>query len=119
MWMAWLSRRLPRRESRQIFRRPEDTSIGVVPLQAAKWSRLAKRDTSRTSPVTVAATTGPTPKTSVRVVPEAATAVVSFFFASPIWASIRRRSARNSAASSQRAASTTPAGVNSSRMHVA
>ena len=41
--MAWLSRRLPRRDSRQIFRPPEDTSIGAVPFQAAKWSRLGKR----------------------------------------------------------------------------
>ena len=54
---------------------------------------------------------GPAPKTSVRVVPDARTAAVSFFFASRIWASTRRRSARNSAASSQRAASTAPDGV--------
>ena len=26
MWMAWLSRRLPRRDSRQVLRGPEDTS---------------------------------------------------------------------------------------------
>jgi hypothetical protein len=32
MWMAWLGRRLPRRDSRQVFRRPEETSIGAVPL---------------------------------------------------------------------------------------
>src|SRR5262250_524654 len=38
-----------------------------------------KRDTTRTSPITVAATTGPTPKTLVRV------AVASFFLASLIW----------------------------------
>jgi hypothetical protein len=36
MWIAWLSRRLPRRDSRQAFRPPEDTSMGAVPLQAAK-----------------------------------------------------------------------------------
>ena len=34
-----------------IFRWPEDTSIGAVPLQAAKWSRPGNRDTSRTSPI--------------------------------------------------------------------
>jgi hypothetical protein len=32
MWMAWLRRRLPRSDSRWIFRPPEDTSIGAVPL---------------------------------------------------------------------------------------
>jgi hypothetical protein len=32
MWIAWLSRRFPRLLSRQVFRRPEDTSIGAVPL---------------------------------------------------------------------------------------
>src|SRR6516165_5683533 len=52
MRMAWLSRRFPRRDSRQIVRWPEDTSIGAVPLQAAKWSRPGNRDTSRTSPST-------------------------------------------------------------------
>jgi hypothetical protein len=44
--------------------------------------------------------TGPTPNRLVNVVPEARTAVVSFFLASLIWASMRRRSSRNSAASS-------------------
>jgi hypothetical protein len=32
MWMAWLSCRLPRRESRWVIRPPEDTSIGAVPV---------------------------------------------------------------------------------------
>jgi len=32
MWMAWLRRRLPRSENRWIFRPPEETSIGAVPL---------------------------------------------------------------------------------------
>jgi hypothetical protein len=32
MWMAWLSRRLPRLESRQAFWPPEETSMGAVPL---------------------------------------------------------------------------------------
>jgi hypothetical protein len=32
---------------------PEDTSIGAVPLQAAKWSRPGNRVTSRTSPMMV------------------------------------------------------------------
>jgi hypothetical protein len=31
MWMAWLSLRLPRRDSRQSLRLPEETSIGAVP----------------------------------------------------------------------------------------
>jgi len=35
--------------------------------------------------------TGPTPKTSVRVVPEAWTAAASFFLACFVWSSIRRR----------------------------
>ena len=41
---------------------------GAVPLKAAKRSRLAKRMTSPVMPTIVAATTGPTPKTSVVVV---------------------------------------------------
>jgi len=32
MWMAWLIRRLPRSDRRWIFRFPEDTSTGAVPL---------------------------------------------------------------------------------------
>src|SRR5215470_8832451 len=42
MWMAWPGRRLPRSESRWIFRPPEETSIGAVPLQAANRSRVAE-----------------------------------------------------------------------------
>ena len=42
--------------------------------------------------MTVAAITGPTPKMPVRLVPEALTAVASFFFDSRIWASRRRMS---------------------------
>src|SRR5271156_6666651 len=79
MWMAWLSRRFPRLLSRRAFRCPEETSIGAVPLQDAKWSRFLKRDTSRTSPMTAAAMTGPTPKSPVRLVPDARTAASSFF----------------------------------------
>jgi hypothetical protein len=67
------------------------------------------------APVPVPATTGPTPKIWVSVVPEARTATVSFFLASSSWASMRRRSSTNAAASSQRAASTAPAGVIDSR----
>jgi integrase/recombinase XerD len=48
----------------------------------------------------VPAITGPTPKTRVRVVPEALTAAASFFLVSRSRASRRRRPARNSAASS-------------------
>src|SRR5512140_288499 len=81
MWLAWLSRRLPRSDSRQAFRPPEDTSAGAVPLQAAKWSRLPNRNTWRTSPITVPAMTGPTPKMPVRLVPEALTAAASFLLA--------------------------------------
>jgi len=36
MWMAWPCCRFPRLLSRQILRGPQDTSIGAVPLQAAK-----------------------------------------------------------------------------------
>jgi hypothetical protein len=39
--------------------------MGAVPLKAPKRSRLAKRMTSPVMPTIVAATTGPTPKTSV------------------------------------------------------
>jgi hypothetical protein len=61
MWMAWPCRRFPRQDSRCTVRCPQDTSIGAVPLQAAKRSRLPKRDTSRTSPMTAAAMTGADP----------------------------------------------------------
>ena len=60
--------------------------------------------------------TGPTPKTSVRDVPEARTATASFFLVSRSWASMRRRSARNSAASSGRACRTAPHGSAPSRI---
>ena len=103
MWTAWLRRRFPRSNSRQAMRLPEDTPAGAVPLQAANRSFVGNREMSRTSPITVAATAGPTPKTSVRVVPEARTAAASFFFVSRSWAPVRRRSARYSAASSRRA----------------
>jgi hypothetical protein len=36
MWTAWFICRLPRSDSRQATRPPEDTSVGAVPLQAAK-----------------------------------------------------------------------------------
>jgi hypothetical protein len=93
------------------LRGPEDTSIGAVPLQAAKWSRPPKRDTSRTSPMTAAAMTGPTPNSPVRLVPAAWTATASFVRVSRSRASMRRRSSRNAAASSQRAAATASGGV--------
>jgi hypothetical protein len=35
MWVAWLRRRFPRRDSRQIVRLPEDTSIGARDVDAA------------------------------------------------------------------------------------
>ena len=47
-------------------------------MQAAKWSRLGNRATVMTSPMTVAAMTGPAPKTSVMLVPDALTAAASF-----------------------------------------
>ena len=61
--------------------------------------------------MTVAAMTGPTPNSPVRLVPDARTAAASFFLVSRIWASMRRRSSRKLAASSQRAARTAPYGV--------
>ena len=63
--------------------------------------------------------TGPTPKTSVRDVPQARTATASFFLVSRSWASIRRRPAVNSAASSRRACRTAPPGSASSRIAAA
>src|SRR6185437_14352691 len=59
MWMAWLTRRFPRRDSRWTLRPPEATSTGAVPLQAAKRSLFLKREASRTSPMMTAAVTGP------------------------------------------------------------
>src|SRR5215831_9273702 len=79
MCTAWLTRRLPRSDSRQIVRPPEETSTGAVPVQAAKRSLVANRATPATSPITVAAITGPTPKISVRLVPDALTTTASFF----------------------------------------
>jgi len=63
----------------------------------------------------VAAMTGPAPKISVTVVPDALTATASFFLVSRIWASMRRRSPGNAAASSQRARATAPEGSVDSR----
>ena len=77
------------------------------------------RATSPASPMMVPAMTGPTPKTSVRVVREALTATASFFLVSRSWASRWRKSARNSPASSARASATAPDGVADSRSLVA
>ena len=63
--------------------------------------------------------TGPTPKISVRVVPDARTAAVSLFRVSRIWVSIRRRSSRKSAARSWRACATAPDTVTCSRTRAA
>jgi hypothetical protein len=71
------------------------------------------------SPMTVPAITGPTPKTCVRVVPEALTAAASFFLVSRSWPSRRRRPARNSAASSARARATAPDSAACSRIRAA
>jgi hypothetical protein len=49
--------------------------------------------------ITVAAMTGPAPKMPVRLVPDASTAMASFFLDSRIWASRRRMSSNSSAAS--------------------
>jgi len=49
--------------------------------------------------ITVAAMTGPAPKMPVRLVPDALTAMASFFLDSRIWASRRRMSSKSSAAS--------------------
>ena len=111
LWMAWFSRRFPRSDSRQMMRLPEDTSAGAVPLSAAKQSGPGNREMSRTSPGTAAATAGPAPDTSVTVVPQARTAAASLHLVSRRGASRRRRPARNSPASSRRAAWTAPHGV--------
>jgi hypothetical protein len=83
--------------------------MGAVPLQAANRSRLPERDTGRTSPVTAAAMTGPTPDSPVGLVPAAATAAAALVLVPRIRASTPRRSSVSSAASSQRAACTAPA----------
>lgn len=93
--------------------------MGAVPLQEAKASRLGNRDTSATSAIAVAAITGPTPKTSVRLVRDALTAAVIFLRVSRSWASMRRRSARCSAARSCQACSVVPTGWRASRIAVA
>src|SRR6266702_2046605 len=59
--------------------------------------------------------TGPTPKTSVTVVPDALTATASLILVSRIWVSMRRRPPGNSAASSQRAMATACDGLIRSR----
>ena len=61
-------------------------------------------------PSVMAATTGPTPKILVVVVPDAATTASRRPFTSANWASRRRRSARSSLASSLRAVAMAPAG---------
>jgi hypothetical protein len=48
--------------------------------------------------ITVAAMTGPAPKMPVRLVPDALTAMASFFPDSRIWASKRRIASKSSAA---------------------
>ena len=78
-----------------------------------------KAETPAAQPITVAAMTGPTPKISVVVVPDVLTATASFFLVSRIWASRRRRSSRNSPASSQRAWATASAGSAFPRTRVA
>ena len=62
---------------------------------------------------------GPAPNSPVRLVPVAWTAAASFFLVSRIRASMPRRSSRNAAASSQRAAATAPDRVTESRIRVA
>ncbi len=103
---VWLRVRFPRRESRHTLRPPEDTSMGAVPLNAAKQSRVGKRAMSPVMPTTVAATTGPTPKMSMTLVRDAATTWERRFFDSASWRSTRRRSSSSSCASSTRAAAT-------------
>lgn len=68
--LAWPSARLASSRRRvKTASLPEETSMGAAPLQAAKRPRFLNRETSRTSPMTVAAMTGPTPNNPVRLVP--------------------------------------------------
>jgi len=76
-------------------------------------------DTSPTSPMTVAATIGPTPNRVVSVVLEAVTAAVIRRLASRCCSSRRLRSATSSTASSCRTAATAPAASMSSSRRVA
>src|SRR5262249_2149081 len=119
MWIAWLSLRLPRSDSRWAFRPPEDTPAGAVPLPAAKWPRSGNRNTWRPPPMTVPAMTGPTPNRPVRLVPEARTAAASFLLVSRSWAPGRRMSARHAPASSQPAVVTASDGLACARMRAA
>jgi DNA-binding CsgD family transcriptional regulator len=59
---------------------------------AATWSRCGKRDTWRTSPMTAAETTGPTPNSPITLVPAARTAAAAFFLVSPSSSASRSRS---------------------------
>jgi hypothetical protein len=97
---------------------PESPRIGRS-LAAGMPERLCAvrmRLVGAWSPIMVPATTGPAPKIPVTVVPLALRATASFFLVSRSWASRRRRSLRNSAASSQRAVSTAPGGLADSRI---
>jgi len=74
------------------------------------------RATVMTSPMTVAAMTGPAPDTSVRLVPDAVTAAASFFLTSaPLGVQVAD-AGHSSAARSQRAWATAPAGATCSRI---
>ena len=74
---------------------------------------------SPASPITAAATAGPTPKISVTVVPEARTATTSLCWTSRRWISMRRRSVRYCSASTQRTAPAASAGSAASRIRAA
>ena len=78
-----------------VARRHLDRRGGVI---GGEVVAIREAGTSRAQPITVAAMTGPVPKISVSAVPDARTAVASFFLVLRIWASMRRKSSRNSAA---------------------
>jgi uncharacterized membrane protein YsdA (DUF1294 family) len=48
MWIMWLARRLPARDSRWRICSPEEASRGAVPVQEANRLRSANRATSPT-----------------------------------------------------------------------
>lgn len=99
MWIMWLIRRFPARDSRCRFCSPEEASRGAVPVQDANRLRSAKRATSPTLARIRAATTAPTPWRSISRDPRAKTMAFSSTMAFLIFSSTAISSASSSARS--------------------
>ena len=99
MWIMWFIRRFPARERRWRTISPEEASMGAVPVQDANRLRSVNRATSPVSARVRAATTGPTPGSSISVEPEARTISLSSLVRALIFFSTAISSAICSAAS--------------------